>query len=104
MTLVFLFGGGTNVRSVPVGAFGLFMGGVMEVNSRWAFVAASLFAAGTVLGQTPAMNVLIGNSTANDAQAAINVRFAELLTRYSSGRFAASSRTGGSLGTNSPLL
>ena len=92
------------MRSVPVRDFGLFMGGVMKVISRWAFAAVSLFAAGTVLGQTPAMNVLIGNSTANDAQAAINVRFAELLTRHSNGRFAASSRTGGSLGTNSQML
>ena len=76
----------------------------MKAISKWAFVAASLLAAGTVFGQTPAMNVLIGNSTANDAQAAINVRFAELLTKYSNGRLAASSRTGGSLGTNSQML
>ena len=76
----------------------------MNAISRAAFVAASLFAASAVLGQTPATNVLIGNSTANDAQAAINVRFAELLTKYSNGRFAASSRTGGSLGTNNQML
>lgn len=76
----------------------------MKTISKLAFVAASLLAASTVLGQTPAMNVLIGNSTANDAQAAINVRFAELLTKYSNARFAASSRTGGSLGTNSQML
>src|SRR3990172_10823978 len=92
------------MRSVPLRVFGLFMGGVMKVISRWAFVAASLFAASTVLGQTPAMNVLIGNSTANDAQAAINVRFAELLTRHSNARFASSSPTGGFLGTNSQML
>ena len=52
----------------------------MKAISKVAFVAASLFAASTVLGQTqktaPAMNVLIGNATANDTQAAANDKFA----------------------------
>ena len=80
----------------------------MKTISTMAFVAASLIAAGTVLGQpkptTASTNVLVANSTANDAQAAITVKFAELLTKYSDGHFAASARTGGSLGTNSQML
>jgi len=56
----------------------------MKTISKLAFVAASLFAASTVLGQTkavaPAMNVLLGNATANDTQAAANDKFAELMT------------------------
>jgi C4-dicarboxylate-binding protein DctP len=80
----------------------------MKAISKMAFVAASLLVAGAAVGQTkpatPAMSVLVANSTANDAQAAITVRFAELLTRYSNGRIAAGARTGGSLGTNSQML
>lgn len=80
----------------------------MKAISKMIFAAVTLLAAGTVLGQTkpstPPMNVLVANSTSNDAQAAITVKFAELLTKYSDGRFAASARTGGSLGTNSQML
>ena len=80
----------------------------MKAISKAAFVAASLFAASAVLGQTkPAaapMNVLVANSTANDAQADITTKFAEFLTKHSNGRIAASARTGGSLGTNSQML
>ena len=76
--------------------------------SKLAFVAASLFAAGTVLGQTkaaaPAMNMLIGNATANDTQAAANDKFAELVTKYSNGRIKASARHGESLGSNAQML
>ena len=46
----------------------------MKTISKAAFIAAALFAASAVLGQTkaaaPAMNVLLGNATANDTQAA----------------------------------
>lgn len=35
------------------------------------------------------MNVLIGNATANDVNAVINDKFAELLTKYSGGRIKA---------------
>ena len=76
--------------------------------SKLAFVAASLFAAGTVLGQAkaaaPAMNMLIGNATANDTQAAANDKFAELVTKYSKGRINASARHGESLGNNAQML
>jgi len=77
----------------------------MKTISRAAFVAASIFAASTVLGQTaPAMNVLIGNATVNDTQAAVNDKFAELLTKYSGGRIKASARHGESLGSNAQML
>ena len=78
----------------------------MKTVSKVAFVAVSLFAASTVLGQaaTPAMNMLIGNVTANDTQAAANDRFAELVTKYSNGRIKASARHGGALGTSVQLL
>lgn len=46
------------------------------------------------------MNVLIGNATANDTQAANNDKLAELITSYSKGRLKASARHGESLGTN----
>lgn len=76
--------------------------------SKMAFVAASLFASSTVLGQTvpttPAMNVLIGTATANDTQAAAVDKFAELLTKYSGGRLKALGRTGGALGSNIQML
>lgn len=80
----------------------------MKTISRWAFMTAFLIAASTVLGQTtpaaPAMNVLIGNVTANDTQAAANDKFAELLTKYSNGRLKASARHGGSLGSIAQML
>jgi len=80
----------------------------MKAISKLAFVAASLFAASTVLGQTkppaPAVTVLIGTATANDTQAEAAEKFAELLTKYSGGRFKASARTGGSLGTNAQMI
>ncbi|MBI2319257.1 MAG: TRAP transporter substrate-binding protein [Betaproteobacteria bacterium] len=73
-----------------------------------AVVVASLLAAGAALGQTkaaaPAGNVLIGTATANDTQAAAAEKFAELLTKYSNGRFKGAARTGGSLGSNMQML
>lgn len=77
----------------------------MKVFLRVAFVVASVFAAGTGLGQTaPAMNLLIGNATANDAQATVSDKLAELLTKYSNGRFKAAARHGESLGSNAQML
>ena len=80
----------------------------MKAISRLAFVAASLLAAGTVFGQarpaTAPMNMLIGNATANDTQAAANDKFAELVTKYSNGRIKASARHGESLGSNAQML
>jgi tripartite ATP-independent transporter DctP family solute receptor len=75
----------------------------MKAILNMAFVAASMFAAGTVLAQT-ATNVLIGNATANDTQAAANDKFAELITKYSDGRLKASARHGESLGSNAQML
>ena len=78
----------------------------MKTISKVVFVIASLFAASTVLGQaaTPAMNMLIGNATANDTQAAANDKFAELVTKYSNGRIKSSARHGGSLGSYSQIF
>lgn len=80
----------------------------MKTTSKVTIVAASLFAASAALGQTkpaaPAVNVLIGTATANDAQAAAAEKFAELLTKYSDGRFKASARTGGALGSNQQMV
>lgn len=79
----------------------------MKLVSKITMIAASLFAASTVLGQTkPAapMNVLVGNATANDTQAAIADKLAELMTKYSGGRLNASARHGESLGGNAQML
>ncbi|MBI2961537.1 MAG: TRAP transporter substrate-binding protein [Betaproteobacteria bacterium] len=73
-----------------------------------AFVAASLFAASPLLGQnkpaSPALNMLIGNATANDTQATVIDKFAELVTKYSNGRVTASARHGGALGNTTQML
>ncbi len=66
-----------------------------------AALSAALLFAGGALGQT---TVLVGNSTANDAQAAMNAYFAEMLTKNSNGRFQGNSQPGGALGTNSQML
>ncbi len=76
----------------------------MNIVSRFCaaiVAAASLCMAGAALGQT---TVLIGTATANDAQAATAEKFAELLTKYSNGRFKASARTGGALGSNQQMV
>ena len=64
----------------------------------------SLFEAGMAFGQAKPMTVLIGNATANDTQAVVNDKFAELLTKYSNGRLQASARHGESLGNNAQML
>jgi C4-dicarboxylate-binding protein DctP len=74
----------------------------MNMLSKALLVAASLFLA--TIAQAAPMNVLIGNATANDTQAAVNDKFAELLTTYSKGRMKASARHGESLGNNGQML
>ncbi|MBI2318801.1 MAG: TRAP transporter substrate-binding protein [Betaproteobacteria bacterium] len=80
----------------------------MKMMSKAAFVAAALVAAGAVLAPGASAQqvqpLLIGNATANDAQAAANDKLAELLTKYSKGRFTASARHGSALGTNAQMI
>ncbi len=82
------------------------MGKILILNV--CFFAASVFAAGIAFGQarpaTPAQNVLIHSPTTGDTNAAVNDKFAELLTKYSSGRLMASVRHGGSLGSFAQVL
>jgi len=66
-----------------------------------ALVAANAMAAPAARAQS---NVLIGNATANDTQAAANDKFAELITKYSNERYKASARHGQSLGTNQQMI
>lgn len=66
-----------------------------------ALVAANAMAAPDARAQS---NVLIGNATANDTQAAANDKFAELITKYSNERYKASARHGQSLGTNQQMI
>ncbi len=68
---------------------------------------ASLLVVGTAFAQgksAPVQNVLIGNASANDTQAEVNDKFAELLTKYSGGRLKASARHGASLGSNAQMI
>ncbi len=77
----------------------------MRLVSKAAVAAASLFAASAAFAAAPAVQtLLIGNATANDTQAAANDKFAELLTKYSNGRFKASARHGESLGGNAQMI
>lgn len=80
----------------------------MKTASKWFLLAVSFFAMSTVFGQaksaTSAMKMLIGNVTVNDAQAAVNDKFAELVTKYSGGRITATAHHGGSLGNNVQML
>lgn len=79
----------------------------MRTMFRTAFAAASIAAACAVAGPVAIaapINMLVGNTTANDTQAAANDKFAELVTRYSDGRIAASARHGGSLGNSAQML
>ena len=80
----------------------------MKTVLKWVFLAVSLFAVSTVFAQaksaTSAMKMLIGNSTANDAQAAVCNKFAELVTKYSGGRIQATAHHGESLGNNVQML
>ena len=79
----------------------------MRAISKVLFAAASMFAASVLLAPaqaaSPAANVLIGNATANDTQAAIADKLAELITKYSNGRLNASARHGQALGTNAQM-
>lgn len=79
----------------------------MKTILKAAFLAASLFGAAAVLAQGKSaapINMLIGNVTANDTQAGLNDKFAELVTQHSNGRIKASARHGGSLGNSVQLL
>jgi len=79
----------------------------MKMISKVAIVAAAMFAAGAVFaqGKAPAaQTLLIGNATANDTQAAANDKLAELLTKYSNGRFKASARHGEALGNHTQMI
>jgi C4-dicarboxylate-binding protein DctP len=49
-------------------------------------------------------NVLIGNATAADTQAAANDKLAELISKYSGGKLNASARHGQALGTNAQMI
>ncbi len=75
------------------------------------FLIGSWFALATAMAQQApqkpvagAMNVLIGNATANDVNAVINDKFAELMTKYSGGRLKASARHGGALGSIAQMV
>jgi tripartite ATP-independent transporter DctP family solute receptor len=78
------------------------------MQAAWkAAIATALFVALglTVQGQAHAQtNILIGNATANDTQAATNDKFAELITKYSNGKLKASARHGSSLGSIAQML
>lgn len=78
----------------------------MKMTLQAAFAAAFVGAAGALLGQAAQAQtmLLIGNSTAGDTQASVNERFAELLNKYSNGRFKASVRHGQALGSNAQML
>lgn len=80
----------------------------MKTIAKLVLLMISFLAVNTVLGQTktavPAMKMLIGNVTANDAQAAVHDKFAELVTKYSGGRIVATAYQGGSLGNSVQLL
>ncbi len=78
----------------------------MKTISTLAFAAAVLLAAGALAGREAhaQTNVLIGNATANDTQAAANEKLAELILKYSDGRLKASARHGQSLGTNAQMV
>lgn len=63
-------------------------------------IAASILFTVPVAQAQSSQNILVGNATANDTQAANNDKLAELMTTYSGGRIKASARHGQSLGTN----
>jgi tripartite ATP-independent transporter DctP family solute receptor len=78
----------------------------MKTCSKAALFATALFAvsAAATPSATAQQNILIGNATANDAQAAVNEKFAELITKYSNGKLKASARHGQALGSNTQMV
>src|SRR5690606_8909456 len=82
----------------------------MTTSSKSTLLAAcaATFAAAALLATAPQASaqqtVLIGNATANDTQAAINDKFAELITSYTGGKIKASARHGQSLGNNTQMI
>ena len=77
----------------------------MKNASALALVAAALAMAGAAAPSAHAQsNVLIGNATAGDTQAAANDKLGELITKYSNGKLKASARHGQSLGNNAQMV
>jgi tripartite ATP-independent transporter DctP family solute receptor len=77
----------------------------MKNASALALVAAALAMAGAAAPSAHAQsNVLIGNATAGDTQAAANEKLGELITKYSNGKLKASPRHGQSLGNNAQMV
>ena len=77
----------------------------MHPKSKLALVAALLLAASLMQDRANAQtNILIGNATANDTQAAPNDKFAELITKYSNGKLKAGARHGSSLGSIAQMV
>ena len=76
----------------------------MKMLNKLVVIAGALFLAATAFGQATPMAVRVGNSTANDAQEAVNRHFAGKLNEYSAGRIKASSHPGAALGSNPQML
>jgi tripartite ATP-independent transporter DctP family solute receptor len=78
----------------------------MSSNVTMRLLAAALLAACAVIGPGAhaQSNVLVGNATAADTQAAANDKFAELISKYSNGKLNASARHGQALGTNAQMI
>jgi C4-dicarboxylate-binding protein DctP len=77
----------------------------MLISSRLGLLATVLIALSMIMpGARAQQNVLIGNATAADTQAAANDKFAELITQYSGGKLKASARHGQSLGNNTQMV
>jgi tripartite ATP-independent transporter DctP family solute receptor len=76
----------------------------MKAFLKRALMVLAVFSVGTAVAQTQPQMIRIGNSTANDGMAAVNDKFAELLTKYSDGRFKAAAYQGETLGTIAQML
>jgi tripartite ATP-independent transporter DctP family solute receptor len=78
----------------------------MKTMLQAAFAAALVGVAGALPAPTAHAQsmLLIGNATAGDTQASVNEKFAELLNKYSNGRFKASVRHGQALGNNTQMI
>ncbi|MPZ56030.1 MAG: hypothetical protein GEU91_05920 [Rhizobiales bacterium] len=78
----------------------------MSTRYRMFFLVTALVAACAAVSPRAhaQTNVLIGNATAGDTQAAANEKFAELINKYSNGKLSASVRHGQALGTNAQMI
>lgn len=72
----------------------------MKLLRTLGFTCAAMFAAAALAQQ----DVRVGNATANDTQAAANDKFAELITKSSSGKLKATAHHGESLGNNTQMV